>query len=715
MIRFVDLETGNIFNGSYPYKFWLDNGLGINLIYSKPICFISNDEIYSVSINSNDEDDVFYLADLSKNNILDINDFEYIDYKGIKTSNLISTGIKHRNYYVHIIYVLASAKQAGEYLTTLDISKNDGSEKESFWIGADFYGENESLYINLSNNGIEIPESIQKALYNVNVHEDKRDNITLNRKWKELLSNYWDVVANKGSYKSLFNSLKWFEYGDIVNLQEIWKMTDGMYTAKDVKSILRDKYVESLNGFAKTTYFGLYCALEQPIKKNGSVVWGEDGNPELMSLSSKWSAKDLSLKLCLLGHFYKTYFMPIHLDLIHSTIEDVVYTNTFKIKMGSSLNRFDFIYSCDDIECNIHNGDAFGLDKVQCYVGPNTLFGSKQSRLVGVQKDPVDKLQSNDDWRQYVSQLYNEIGSIVDFEIKIPISKEDKIKRETLVLKNLTNNTIETFTDYKVIDGDVKFGLFIPDEGDYEVRLQFDTLDGDVFVKRINFSVIDTKQTSLELYKVVYHKQLKESMLSTPSKINDYIFSRKKGGIRTTQFINGIITDEPINGVRLSHMLILTTKCEGLNSNYFEMVRKTTQQDYYIYISKTFTKEVGGIAIDPATVYREDYIFVPEFHELVEFGQGCNINDYTITDTDTLCVRAGLSYGKYIKECDWEIRNDSKPNSQPILIDGTKEPFITPTTKEPLEPGYYSVSLRYKLTNGDGINTMSLNSAFRKV
>lgn len=700
MIKFVDLETGNTFNGSLPYKFWFDNGLGVNLIYSKPICFITGKETpCKVSI---EENNIFHLADLSG---MDLK-AEYIDYNQIKKYTIESVGTKYRNYFVHIIYILASAKQAGEYLATINI------DDESFWVGADFYSENEPLYINLSNNGIEIPESIQKAIYEVNVHEDKRDNIILNRKWKELLSNYWDVVANKGSYKSLFNSLKWFEYGDMISLKEIWKMVDGAYTAKDVKSILSDKYTESLNGFAKTTYFGIYCALEQAVRKNGEVVWDREGNPELESIAKQWSIQDLSLKLCLLGHFYKTYFMPIHLDLIHSTIEDVVYTNTFKIRQGSTCNRFDFIFSCDDIECNVHDCDAFRLDKVQCYVGPKTLFGSKQGEPVGVQREPVTELETNDDWRQYVSQLYNEIGSIVDFEIKIPISEQDKIKRETVVIKNLTNNTLKTFTDYKVIGGDVKFSLLIPIEGEYEVRLQFDTLDGDVFVKKVRFSVIDTTQTSLKLYKVIHKNELNEDMLSKPSEINDYVFSRKNGGSRTTQFINGIISEEAVNGVRLSHLLILKDEMVDLKDKYFELVRKTKQNKYYIYISKTFTKEVD---VNPDIIYREDYIFVPEFHELVEFGQGNNADDYTITDRDTLCIKSDISYGKYMKECDWEIRNDSKPTSSPILIDSTKEPFIAPTTTSPFEPGYYSVSLRYKLTSDDHFNTMSLNSAFRKI
>lgn len=63
MVRFVDLETGNTFDGTKPYIFWIDGEQSINLIYSQPICFISNQKEIRVSI---EENDVFALVDPSK-------------------------------------------------------------------------------------------------------------------------------------------------------------------------------------------------------------------------------------------------------------------------------------------------------------------------------------------------------------------------------------------------------------------------------------------------------------------------------------------------------------------------------------------------------------------------------------------------------------------------------------------------------------------------
>ena len=152
-----------------------------------------------------------------------------------------------------------------------------------------------ALYVNLSNNGIEIPNSIQKAIYEVNPHEDKRDNITLNRKWKELLANLWDTVSNKGSYKSLHNTLNWFEWGDMLKLCEVWKRTDekDIYSIRDIKAILGDKYFETLSGFSKTTYIAIYCAMQKiKLGENQEVMYDSEKNPALQNIISKWSTRD---------------------------------------------------------------------------------------------------------------------------------------------------------------------------------------------------------------------------------------------------------------------------------------------------------------------------------------------------------------------------------------------------------------------------------------
>ena len=80
-----------------------------------------------------------------------------------------------------------------------------------------------------------------------------------------------------------------------------------------------------------------------------------------------------------------------------------------------------------------------------------------------------------------------------------------------------------------------------------------------------------------------------------------------------------------------------------------------------------------------------------------------------------MCVIPELSYGRSIEGFDWEFINASRPLDKPIQLKNIKEPFITRDTEAPLKPGYYNIRFRYRLTNEDKINTIELNSAFKKV
>ena len=146
----------------------------------------------------------------------------YVDINKCSVNKVTIGGhpIKGDQQAIYLIYFRAASQAAGEFIENFYVTIN--GQKHLYRIGADFYGENELLQMNLANFGIELPQEITKAIGCSNVHEDKIDYILLNRKLKELISNYWDIIANKGSYKSLENSLKWFEYGDSVKLKEIW-------------------------------------------------------------------------------------------------------------------------------------------------------------------------------------------------------------------------------------------------------------------------------------------------------------------------------------------------------------------------------------------------------------------------------------------------------------------------------------------------------------
>ena len=732
MVRFVDLETGNTFDGSYPYVFWFGGGQSTNIIYSQKICFISNNQTEEISL---EENDIFHLIDPTKllnTEIETIYGFEYRDLKDLQTYKVTSQGTSYHNYFVHMIYVLGVSENHGEYIVDINIGG------DVFNIGADFYTEDETLSINLANNGIEIPSSIQKALYDVNLHEENSDNIVLNRKWKELLSNFWDVIANKGSYKSLFNSLKWFEYGDSVKLCEVWKnISTNKYFIKDIQQTLTGKYTETLNGFAKTTYIALYHTLEKLVtREDGSIVFDEEKNPQLEYITSKWSTQDLALKLCMLGSFYEMYFMPIHLDLLHSTIEDVVYSNTFKVRIGTAYSREDFVYHNEDIQCSVKDGDVFRLGLVQCYVGPDTLFSTEYNSgvMVGVQNTVPNEVLNNDELRNYIAQMYNEIGSVVDFKIHIPGAD---IKREVIVFKTYNKGAWkeQTVVNNKIFKNELRFSLLCPIEGEYDVRLQFDAIDGRTFTKRVKFNVIDTNQTTLEIYRIQNlgsseNREIGDFQINNSGFSNKHITQYQNLPISQyipSKIINPADTNYNYKGVCLNHLLIFfynprtisQSVMNYLNEHYFLYIKNTDTTTYLICISKQygFIPEIPEYDTEAKPyIYRDDYIFMPEFHKLVPFipkGGEHKLDCYKITNNDALCVIPKLSFGKYISEYDWEFIN--KSTGQVIKLKDIKEPFIAATNESFLSNGYYTVVFKYRLTNEEKINTIILDSAFIKV
>lgn len=776
-IKFVNLDTGNLFSGESPCIHWIPNEQSTNLIYLTPICFVSRHHTCKIRIENND---VFYLIDSKKLDVVDqeiINDFQYYNLDDLKSNaNIItSEGVPYnRDVYVHLIYIGASSSLPGEYIANFYIH-----EEIECRIGADFYDDNELLNINLANFGVELPKDIQKAIYDVDLHEDKIDNIVINRKWKELLSNYWDVIANKGSYLSLYNSLKWFEYGDLTRLCEVWRsVNDDTYNVRDIQSVLSDKFYGSLNKFAKTTYFALYCALEKPVVKNGNYLYGEDGNPVLEYISSKWSVIDLSLKMCMLGNFYETYFMPVHADLIHSTIEDVVFTNTIKSHNNTISERRDYIDNIYEARVNVE--PIHYLDKVQCYVGGETLFGTPSKLIpklgiIGVQTNIPDNISNEEQLSMFAHQMFNDIGSIVNFNVKLPLKEGDKIKRSQIFIYH--NHSSKTLVSNKLLDQEFDFNILCTTEGDYNVSLQFDSMFGATYTANTHFNVADKGCSNINLYKIVpavADKQLQITDEYNPFKVKsqdinyyhnpltaDYMVSSRGfvevSSSKYTQYIPALETDDR-HGPQLSHMIIFECGLNHINLNYnCEPLKVFLQNNYFMTEKiiedngkpvKTYTiciakyanskynplsgaaqavKDIlnkrfinGMISLNKNTTsytkYREDFIFVPEYHKaipLYDNSDTYDINSYVVDKHTVLCAVPNIKISKPIFDWVWKFTNQSNPNEEPIILKHhINNPLIAKDEPSFLSPGYYKVEFKYSLTNERKINTIELDGAF---
>lgn len=409
MLKFIDIETGDVFDGTGKYVHWFDEGQSTNINYCKEIVFISDVPSVNIIIEDNpyfklmdfmpraNPDDPTQTIDPTQTE--NLNGFDYYNINNFLVSSLTLQGISYNGVYLYRFFVYTFSSSTGEYIVEVKING------EPIQVGADFYPENELITNDLENLGIEIPMQIQKAIYESNVHEEAMDNILVNRKWKELLLEYWNIVANKGSYKSLVNSMKFFEYGDLVKIMEFWKVhyNKDILISNDLEQILNDRFREQLSVLSKTTYTGLYLALEK-IKHEtdaiGDYVPTEfdenlndplaQDNPILDRVSTIWSALDLSLKMTLVGNFFSTYFMPLHLDLIHSTIEDICFTNTIKIISSGVFQRKDYIDRCNNFLSSVKKEANYYIKPQDVYVNSRTILGYKEFDRV------IDDDTSND-------------------------------------------------------------------------------------------------------------------------------------------------------------------------------------------------------------------------------------------------------------------------------------------------------------------------------
>ena len=70
---------------------------------------------------------------------------------------------------------------------------------------------------------------------------------------------------------------------------------------------------------------------------------------DINEIQRKWSINDIALKMTLLGNYFSTYFMPIHMDLLFSSIENLVFTTPAKCKTAYSNIRVEDSYIGDDL------------------------------------------------------------------------------------------------------------------------------------------------------------------------------------------------------------------------------------------------------------------------------------------------------------------------------------------------------------------------------
>ena len=644
-MKFLNLNTGYSFdalwneNQERGYIFWFPKEQSIGLTYTMPIAFITDtNNPITLTIENND---IFSFITLNNESVINIDGYSF-DGKPEYLKSFITTPQEVNNKYVHVFNIACKSDDANEYICKINIG-----EEGYIRVGADFYGENEASYINLANMGVELPLTIQKAIYDSNVHEDITDNILINRKFKELLSNYWNIIANKGSYKSLLNSFEWFEWENNLNIKEIYKHTEAdktLFNDKDMVTSIENMIEEEFNNFVKTSYISLYCSLQNELPS-----YDNEYNPELSKAVFKWSINDIKLKIALFAKFLGIYFLPIHISILHATAEDKVFTNTIKTIHGSNIKRNDNFYDYEYIECNIKDNDVFKLGNVSTQVTHDTVFGLKYpddninydtNIVFGVDEFPTGIEQTfntnTDSLKTFAIQYYTGPGAIIPITLIIPNRHPKEFVKQTFIeyindnnelIKLVFNNIFYTSNTYatdinKIPEISIDFNFLAKKARNYNIKFTFILSSSKTLTRTINFIVEDVDNLNINIYKVKAKNDLNGLTLddfydTTSSK---YLFRIQSNDnlseLSKSYYMQYLPYLDPINyknynkynGIKLNHTIILSiNKYSNYVTEINDIVQYMSNIYGYLYFFKYDNNNITYITFISNTFIKEFY------------------------------------------------------------------------------------------------------------
>lgn len=461
-------------------------------------------ELYMYTI----DDNIYYA---SKN---DVQIDEYTNTANIIINNEIIQCIKidkeieltkEENYYTLIpFYVVGNVSEEGTWLTNVLINV-DNKQYCPITVGGSFYNEQEELKINAENMGIFLPKDIIKTFYDKSFYDENIDMALWNSKIKEYLMNYMKIYGERGNFRNILLSLKWFGYGDKIEISKLLK-TDNEF----IEQYINDQfsvYNDMLNNyllFKNTTYITLslkgicYSQDEYDQYNFNDVFWGE-AKPKLIDLFSTCVNKkidetdieyivpyydfcfnELGLKLSALQYYFEKYFLPLHIKIFRTSITNQCFSSDIKMLSTVSQHITANSVCLEDTSVLIN----FPIN--------DTIWVSTQTHYIDDNFNEFNNYIKRDD------KILNNIYYLNDICFSIPIDFSSKTNGEKYYNVNmlLFRNDERIFETSFNFTNNVKF---------YYIDSENNTIyinNKDVFIETDNFTSINKYYTYIKSNKI---------------------------------------------------------------------------------------------------------------------------------------------------------------------------------------------------------------------
>jgi len=171
--------------------------------------------------------------------------------------------------------------------------------------------------------GLEVDNRMYESFKDTEINQPYKDRKILNQKRRELLIRQHQIKSFQGTYKSLFNVLDFFGYGELLEIRELWINADKFISTEVTNEVL-DSIDNRLAGFTKTNNLQLVYQINAP---DGTV--DDDGIPYYVNVLIDTCL--VLYKLFLIRDILEEDFLPFNIK-----ISDVVGEYTQPIKLQTS-------------------------------------------------------------------------------------------------------------------------------------------------------------------------------------------------------------------------------------------------------------------------------------------------------------------------------------------------------------------------------------------
>lgn len=460
------------YDGSAPYINWSEPfSTGLWRYFN---LYIGSDNS-SLNISIPQNDIISLVPQTSGQEDIDGTDWDIISNR---IYNATSTGTRIGSQYLHIITLICYSDVEGEFIEDITIGT------ETVKVGTQFWSENESLTINLQNFGTELPVYIEKALYQSDIYEDNPDWVLLNNKFKELLQNYMDVLGNKGSYKSLKNSLDWFGYDELVQLKEIWKyhtVAGTKYFETSIHDWLSKEVETWTFNSVKTTYLALthlknsnYTIASNRIKSSQTIYEKDpQDNQTVEGLVCMWSEREMRLKMTLLKAFFGQYFVPVHMAVFRSSVEELDWGMLLKL-----------LYKFED---QVKNQTFSGFEELTWEATGDCIEETTTDSIIA-KLTYIENFEDSSDVFESIPSIENGLMAVVPITFNMP----NEIGTATCQINyNKQFKSYKTYFESPITSCTKLFQFYEP--GDYEIITQFGGEES-IYINRIYIKVLDNTE-----------------------------------------------------------------------------------------------------------------------------------------------------------------------------------------------------------------------------